>query len=468
MNKLFKGMNLFAKAYQTTKHQMWASVKVLVLITFVFAILLYIAEHSVNNEFSFIDALVWTFVKYVEDPADVTTSPSTILGQIVGTLVGVLGIAIFAVPAGLIGSGLMDAMEDERHERDIADYRKRLRKTFRREMNKSLRGYLNTLPAKGGESLAKLNFVPQFVPVSRLQIRQGLDIKDIFEVCNKYPEFRLKNLAEAISDEERPEDRFVVNTFPANTSYGCCIDRGSKVTILCPTGFSEVGTGWFCYYLAKLGGFNYVCKEMEVDVDELDSFYNMSDAPLYDKKTRDRYTSKDKEAMQILDEKEKRRKDFLNDIKRLNHGADSWIIMVAATLKNSENSHDIHFAHCKKDGTQSTLRDTNTFDRLYALLSEELLHDYGLTTVKQSTRYPFTAKNLAYRLQGKEGLECNIFAMRPTTEMMIFDIKKMLYAYRIAATISEMLDNGKGICEEDVKDFASANFGFLENNMLYK
>ena len=277
-------MSLFVKAYQTTKHQMWASVKVLVLITFVFAILLYIAEHSVNNEFSFIDALVWTFVKYVEDPADVTTSPSTILGQIVGTLVGVLGIAIFAVPAGLIGSGLMDAMEDERHERDIADYRKRLRKTFRREMNKSLRGYLNTRPAKGGESLAKLNFVPQFVPVSRLQIRQGLDIKDIFEVCNKYPEFRLKNLAEAISDEERPEDRFVVNTFPANTSYGCCIDRGSKVTILCPTGFSEVGTGWFCYYLAKLGGFNYVCKEMEVDVDELDSFYNMSDAPLYDKK----------------------------------------------------------------------------------------------------------------------------------------------------------------------------------------
>ena len=77
----------------------------LALVTMLFAIALFIAEHSACPDYSFWDALVWTFVKYVEDPADIVSPPVTVLGQVIGTLVGVLGIAIFAVPAGFIGSG---------------------------------------------------------------------------------------------------------------------------------------------------------------------------------------------------------------------------------------------------------------------------------------------------------------------------------------------------------------------------
>ena len=328
---MFAGVNLFGRAYNATKHQIGASLKVLAIVTLGFAILLFFAEHSANADYSFGDALIWTFVKYVEDPADIVSAPVTMIGKIVGTLVGVLGIAIFAVPAGLIGSGLMDAMEEERHEKELNTFHNRIRKAFRREVNKSLREHLNTLPDKGGEKLAKLNFVPQFIPLSRIQIRQGMDIKEVFDVCEKYPKFRMKNLAEAISDEENPEDRFVVNTFPMNTSYGYCIDRGSKVTIVCTAGFSEVGTGWFTYYLAKFGGFNYVCKDLEVDPDELDSFYNMSDEPLYEKKTRAEYTSKDKQALLVLNKKEARRAEFLADIKKLNRGDNSWTILTLPT-----------------------------------------------------------------------------------------------------------------------------------------
>jgi voltage-gated potassium channel len=380
----------------------------------------------------------------------------------VGTLVGVLGVAIFAVPAGLIGSGLMDAMEKERDEKEIDSNYARLRKAFRREVNKSLRTHLNTLPDKGGEKLAKLNFVPQFVPLSRVQIRQGIDIKEVFDVCEKYPKFRIKNLAEAISDEDNPEDRFMVSTFPMNTSYGCCIDRASKVTIVCTAGFSEVGTGWFSYYLAKLGGFNYVCKDLEVDPDELDSFYNMSDEPLYEKKTRAEYTSKDKQALLVLKKKEARRADFLSDIKGLNRGDDSWIIMISAILKTSENPADIHLAYGRKDGTDITVNDMERFKQFSDQLAE-IMRDYGMATVKESTRYPLLKKNLAYRLREKEGLKCNVFALRPSTRLMIFDVKKMLYAYRMASIISETFDDGKGIITDDVTDFQNTGFGFAEN-----
>ena len=318
MHRLFSGFGLFGKAYRATHHEIWASLKVLAIITIVFAIAMFLAERSSNPDFSFWDALVWTFVKYVEDPADITEAPVTMIGKIIGTLVGVLGIAIFAVPAGLIGSGMMDAMSEEKREGELNGFRRRMQKAFRRSSNKGLREYLNKLPDGGGENFKTLNIVPQRVPIAKMQVRQGMDIKDIIDTCNKFEEFRLKNLADTHSAEDDAEDRFVVEHFPLNRKYGCYISRDSKVTIVCTSSFDEVGIGWFTYYLAKMGGFNYISKEVEVDNDELDSFYNLSSEPLYDKKPISTYDKKkDKEAFDILLKKQNNRKQFLEDLNQV-------------------------------------------------------------------------------------------------------------------------------------------------------
>ena len=370
-----------------------------------------------------------------------------------------MGIAIFAVPAGLIGSGLMDAMEEERYEKRLQEYHSRLRKVFRRGSNKALRTYLNSLPDKGGAALSKLNFVPQYVPLSRLQIRQGLDFKDLYDVCERYPGYRLKNLADAQSDSESPDDRFVISHFPFNTSYGCCIDRKSDVTIVCPVGFSEVGTGWFSYYLAKFGGFNYVCKDFEVDVDELDSFYNMSPEPLCNKKPRAEYSAKNRHELDVLNKKERNRADFLGDIKRLAAVENSWVIVVTEHSKNVNNVTDFHFSANNKDGLRSTVKDSSTFDQLFDCFSGTMQEAFGMTTVKQSMRYPLLKNNILYRLQN-EGVECNSFVLRPSIQMMVFDENKLLVAYRVACVLSEKLDNAKGIEQADVDDFATTGFGY--------
>ena len=62
---LMSGFSLFAKAFRATYHQIWVSGIVLALVTMLFAIALFIAEHSASPDYSFWDALVWTFVKYV-------------------------------------------------------------------------------------------------------------------------------------------------------------------------------------------------------------------------------------------------------------------------------------------------------------------------------------------------------------------------------------------------------------------
>ena len=149
----FAGFSLFKKAFEATKHEIAISLQVLALVTVAFAIVMWLAESHVNDKYTIFNALVWTFVKYVDDPADISTPPVTIIGQIIGTLVGVLGIAIFAVPTGLIGSGLTDAMAEEKREQELKNFHHRILKAFRRSSNKTLRAYLNSLPDRGGEAL---------------------------------------------------------------------------------------------------------------------------------------------------------------------------------------------------------------------------------------------------------------------------------------------------------------------------
>ena len=455
------GIHLFKTAFMNTRRQICVSGVFLVAITCVLTVILYLAESRVDPNFSFWDAFIWPYEKYLGDPGKVVDDPLiSPIGKLIGTLVGILGVAIFAVPAGLIGSGLTDAMDEEKREKELDEYRVRMRKSFRRTVDKTLRGYLNTLPDGGGEKLKVLNFVPQRIPLSRIQIRQGIEMKDIFDICQKYPEFRLKNLAEAISDEEHPQDSFVVEHFPKNRPYGYAINRKSKVTIVSTSSFAENGTGWFTYYLAKLGGFNYVSKDIEVDPDELDSFYNMSDKPLYEKRPRSEYDEKkDKKAIEILDQKEANRQAFLKDLREMATGEDFWVILFTAHIKSSMNTVDFHFADARKDGSDSAVCQQTAYQELLRRLDEMLQTDYALKSDLHSQRFPLTKNNLGYRLR-KENIICNTFVVRPSCDIINFDSRNLLIAYRLASIISQQLDGGRGVQPGDIIDFKDTCFGY--------
>ena len=52
-----------------------------------------------------------------------------------------------------------------------------------------------------------------------------------------------------------------------------------------------------------------------------------------------------------------KRKDFLVDIKKVTKKQDSWVIIMADHLKNSDNIVDFHFTDNLQDGTQPTVKD---------------------------------------------------------------------------------------------------------------
>lgn len=470
--RMLNGLNLFKRAYLKTKSQLGVSLVILLLVT-IFLVLAMLLAETANDNFSFWDALVWPIVKYVEDPADITKPPLTAVGKFIGTLVGVMGVAIFAVPAGLIGSGLISAMEEQEREQKLDKMRKRLHKSFRRTIPTNLREYINKYKVTHPDfKFPKLNVVPAYRTVGRLQARQGMDMKDISDSCQKFGEFRLQDLSRIESDDEMSgaSPNFVVETFPLNRNYGCCIDRNSNVTILSTSNWDEVGMGSFCYYMAKFGGFNYISKEIEADPDEIDSFYSFSEEPLYNKKRDEDYDKKSeeyKEIKKILDRKNELRNQFKKDLKSLTDKG-QWLIIVCESKKNSINPIDIHLNDRGKHGIAVENQElySSFCSRLAEMMNEK---EFGFTVQYPSERYPFLVskkdnpiitKNIAYWVHGKNK-ECDCFAMRPASQL-VNGSKSLIVAFRIALLISEMFDNGNGMSDDDRKDLTTLGFGYIE------
>ncbi len=462
-----KAFVFFGRAFKNAKKDFWVSIQVLFWVSMVMSIIFFFVEHEAQPEEypNWWQAFVWTVTRYIGDPGHFSgNGPVTITGRHIDSIIGILKILIFAVPAGLFANGFRKAMEDDKRRQTLENYRWRMTKAFRRVGDRTLRGYLDSLPDKGGEKYKTLNFVDSRVPISRLQIRQGLDLKDIFDVCNKYHEFRIKNLSEAVSEEQQAEDRFVLECYPINRPYGCCENRNSKVTIVATSCYDESGIGWFTYYLAKLGGFNYVSKVIEVDPDEPDSYYSFSKGPRYDDKLRSAYDVKiDKKAIAVLDKKESNRKVFLEDLKALAPSEDSWVILFTTVIKSSVNTFDYNFVDAKKDGGDSTVHDQQRYQQVFQAFDKMMQSDYRLASSLNTPRYPLRKSNLGYQLK-KEGLGCNTFVIRPSCDVVNFDSKNLIYAYRMAMLFSEYFDNGKGIEDEDIKDFKQGGFGYRVND----
>lgn len=400
---------LFGRAFSRTRREMWISLQALGAITLLLSVMLFWTENKANPDFSFIDALVWAFVKFVDDPADIVEAPQTICGQIIGTLTGIVGIAIVAIPAGLIGSGFMEVMDEEKRTLQLADIRLRLEKAFRPRQCR----------------YTKERKEPRYVSVADIQARQHIDLKDIMDAVNDGANYRLCNLATTQNVAEHPQDRLVVEHFPTtpDVPYGCCINRGSNVTIISPSGIQEAGISHFARCVAELGGFNFVSKEWEADEDNPVSFY----------------------VVQNSDDEASHCKQFIDDVKALSRGTDKWVIFFISASGAEEPTYPthFHFIYGAKRGDEGytdpnlTIADSQRFDAFYQQLSGELLSEYGYESDRHRYHTGAGKKNIARCIGG--GKETNAFTLRTAFKVTVWDDRHIAIAKTIAENIKKTL-----------------------------
>ena len=420
--RVFRYMHSFRllkKAMSSKADEMWVSLQFLVIVTLMLSFVLFFYEHSAQPEVydNGFTSVVWAFVQYIGDPGGFAdTPPITLVGRIIACIIGVLGIAIFAVPAGLIGAGFSEAMEDEKQSEKTKKNIKKLQVAFERKLDRP----------------TGFQIMPQHISVCDLQARMGLKVDDIFDAVEESENFRMINLAVTQTIDEHSQDKLAVEHFMVNRPYGCCIDRGSKITIVSTTAFVDPTTGNFSYYLALIGGFNYISRELG-EIRPYRSYYKFDDANDVPGLT-----------------------EFMDDLNRLTAREDAWVISLLAASGANEPPYptQIHFTAGGKKGDEDfvangpTLIDKALFKGLLDDATEVFANEFDLGTDFQRYHGDSLNGDKLYTTKLATAATLNSFALRMAWSVCLWDSRRIAVAKRLAELFAKHIE-GRNELEVD-------------------
>lgn len=394
---------LLGQAFKSAREPMWASVQVLIVLTVILATVFFIAEYEAQpEEYNYGRSLLWAFTRYIGDPGKFSgPGPITFTGRLVACLIGIVGILIFAVPAGLVGSGFRTAIDKEIRKKHLKTIGEKLKMAFTSEQ----------------DSITMYEYIPRYISIGTLQAKKNMTERDVMEAVEYNPTFRLRNLATAEAQGKHSRDQLVVEMFPLNTPYGVRIDRNSNVTIVCTESVEKAGFGNFGYYLSLLGGFNFISKEINQNVHHPVSYYLIDD-----------------------NNSPENRKLYLEDLKRLSQDKEGWYIFVISSDRESENAfHFIAKAWPKATGRSSTIMDWEKFKALYDKLSITLFNEFKIKSELDEEYRPAGSKNIAVKIGG--GIETNAFSIRISNELIAWDPRYIAICKAMAIAINSTIGN---------------------------
>ncbi|MFO7957181.1 MAG: RyR domain-containing protein, partial [Candidatus Brocadiia bacterium] len=129
-------------AIRAKKKELWVAVSVVFVLLVIASSMMYFAERDAQPEaFSSIPAAMWWGVVTLTTVGYGDVYPVTLVGKCIGALISLLGIATFALPAGIIAGGFTEELHRRAAgERDAADRRAAAR-TSGREPRETANGY---------------------------------------------------------------------------------------------------------------------------------------------------------------------------------------------------------------------------------------------------------------------------------------------------------------------------------------
>lgn len=403
-----KSFHLLSGAIRDKRRELIVSMQFLIVITVILSLILFFSEHEAQPDVydnGFV-SVVWAFAQYIGDPGEFAgTPPVTLVGRVVACIVGLLGIAIVAVPAGIIGAGFTEALEEDKRKLSVRQSATRLRDVFERKLDRP----------------SGWQVVPPFVSKADVMTRLNMKDDNISEAVDHGPGFRLINLASTIPADKMAPDRIAVEHFPVNRSYGCCIDRGSNVTIIAPSNMVDACVGNFAFYLALAGGFNYISRET-------------GDRAPY----RSFFAFADRHATEGLDE-------YLTDLEHLLDRPRAWgvTVLAASGALEPEYPTQIHLniggpkGDTRHSGDGLFIADAETYTRFYNNLSEGMEREFGLKTDHQQYHTTASPDNFVRRLHLRP--DTGNIIMRVEWHKMLWDPRRMLIARAMASIMSQDL-----------------------------
>ena len=408
--RYMKAFRVLSKAISSKGRELWVSIQFLTIVTLILSFILFFVEHEAQPEVydNGWRSVVWAFAQYIGDPGGFAdTPPVTLTGQIIACLVGLLGIAIFAVPAGLVGSGFSEVMEAEEKEKRLKDNASAINEMMLVKSLKREELYWPALNISFGDLTLKLN----------------LTLEEIIKSVAASDNLRIKNLAAAMPRGPKT-DLMVVNQYCVNEEYGSHVERGSSITIINPIGVGDNGLSFFDWHIAQLGGFNYVANE----------FYSMQH---HDREKRCTFYSAGRETQD-----NPAFQHFVGHILD-GRGKDDWIIVVVGEQRVKDVT-DLHFEFGGATGEErfdfegGIAPDRTTVRRLYDDMQSAFVQK-GLTVDAHQVQPQLPAQNLARYLQSRT--EANVLQLSASYKLMVFDDKVYSAIVAIADVLNRQLEH---------------------------
>lgn len=429
-----------------------------------------------NETFStFFDALYWatvtlTTVGYGD------LCPATDLGRFVSMMSSIFGVAIIALPSGIITASYLDelrAIKEEKKEEEKNKLYAALHKSFRRTAQVASWYYDENNKKKCYKC------VDRFQSLTSLKVKMRMGEDRLVEMIDNCPDLRLANTATTFSSDEKQQDRLVVVNFPLNTEYGCCVDRGSDVTIVAPSALTEIGTGNAAFSLAAMGGFNYVSRELAFSMEDSLSFYLMNSSKLDlmgDEKAKAHTASQALHFMHDLDQFKKRSAD---------RGQRHWFIFIIATTKSKESQ--VHLWRLASDpkgvithriagpkreyGSTVVTEDEEKLQQMFQEIRDALAE--RTVTIHEEERPIITQldncnlwngvndSNIMRRTGG--GTDSNSLTIRIGYEILAYHSSHLLIMKDIADAIKKQVEPNREIPKESIKCFQEDGDGFADS-----
>ena len=409
--RYMKAFSILSRAIRAKKQEMIVSLQFLTIITLILSFILFFVEHEVqpevyNNGWR---SVVWAFAQYIGDPGGfANTPPISFTGRLIACAIGILGIAIFAVPAGLIGSAFTEVMGADNHIEEIEENKKKLHLAFERKMCRYTR----------------LQIAPLNLSIQEIVARMRMTENEIIEAVERSQDFRIINIASTVPVDDRPMDKLAIEHFIVNRPYGCMIDRGSKVTIVSPSSLVDPVIGAYTYYFAKLGGFNYISREIG-ELRPYKSFYTCThDVPGLD--------------------------EYLSDIEKLSTKEGSWVItlLAASGANEPELPSQIHLTYGGKKGDASldaptvVIRDKETATAMFEDMENILESEYGIKADRQKYHDSASPNMFMRKLSNAESV--NGLMVRIAWSCMYWDSRRIQIAQTMADIIKKHVEPEAG------------------------
>ena len=175
--RYMKSQNLVVNAIKNKGKELVLSMQVVVFLTVILSAILYHIENTVQPENfgDIVDAFVWSLSKFIGGVGGYGDfEPITFWGQVMATIVGLLGIALFAVPAGIIGAGFVEEIESIKKSEELNIIYLMLIKAFNFDMLSGKRGK---------EEINMPDLKRRFISITDAVVKLNLNHDDVMETC---------------------------------------------------------------------------------------------------------------------------------------------------------------------------------------------------------------------------------------------------------------------------------------------